>query len=138
MGSARQPEVRNQSAQRAVVAETARALREWRLAQPPGRVLVFGTSSDRPDMLSNLRMRLLWPLCAAAHVRRYSWHSLRHYAISSWLACGIDIKTAQTWAGHSSAMVTANVYGHFIPRGDDHARIEAAERALLATPMQLG
>jgi hypothetical protein len=30
-------------------------------------------------------------------------------------------------------MVTVNVYGHFIPRADDHARIEAAERALLAT-----
>jgi hypothetical protein len=42
-----------------------------------------------------------------------------------------------TWAadmgGHSSAVVTANVYGHFIPRADDRARIEAAERALLAT-----
>jgi hypothetical protein len=30
-------------------------------------------------------------------------------------------------------VVTANVYGPFIPRADDQARIEAAERALLAT-----
>jgi integrase len=109
----------------------AQALREWRLAQPGGRSLMFGTSSDRPDMRGNLQARLLTPLCAAAGVPTYSWHKLRHYAVSSWLASGIDIKTAQTWAGHASAIMTANVYGHFIPRADDHSRIDAAEQALL-------
>jgi integrase len=107
------------------------ALREWRLAQPPGRKLVFGTASDRPDMLTNLRRRLLVPLWAAAGVPRYGWHSLRHYAISSWLAAHVDPKTAQHWAGHSNLTETLNTYGHMIPRADDHQRIAAAERALL-------
>ena len=81
--------------------ETAvRSLKEWRLAQSHGRVLVFGTSSEKPDMLGNLQKRLLTPLCAAAGRPRYSWHRLRHYAISAWLAASIDPKTVQTWAGH--------------------------------------
>lgn len=109
----------------------ARAVKEWRLAQPPGRCLVFGTAADRPDMLSNLQRRLLTPLCAAAGTRRYAWHGLRHYAVSAWLAAGIDPKTAQTWAGHGSLTLTLNTYGHVIPRPDDHQRIAVAERALL-------
>jgi integrase len=112
--------------------ETAvRALKEWRLAQPHGRALCFGTSADKPDMLGNLQRRLLTPLCAAAGVPRYSWHSLRHYAVSMWLASGIDPKTVQHWAGHSTLMLTLDTYGHMIPRPDDHQRIAAAEAALL-------
>jgi integrase len=114
-------------------AETARALKEWRMAQPPGRTLVFGTASGRPDMLNNLQRRLLTPLCAKAGVRRYAWHALRHYAVSAWLASGIDLKTAQHWAGHATLALTLDTYGHMIPRTDDHQRIAAAERALLAT-----
>jgi integrase len=110
---------------------TARAAKEWRLAQPPGRALVFGTAKDKPDMLSNLQRRLLTPLCAKAGVRRYSWHALRHYAISSWLASRIDLKAAQHWAGHATLALTIDRYGHLIPRDDDHARLAAAERALL-------
>jgi integrase len=111
----------------------AMALKAWKLAQAPGRALVFGTGTDRPDMLGNLQHRLLEPLCTAAGVPRYTWHSLRHYAISSWLAALIDIKTVQHWAGHTTLAMTLDTYGHLIPRTDDHQRIAAAERALLAT-----
>jgi integrase len=109
----------------------AQALREWKLAQPLGRALVFGTASDKPDMLGDLQRRLLMPLTAKAGVPRYSWHSLRHYAVSAWLASGIDPKTAQHWAGHSTLTLTLDTYGHMIPRTDDHQRIAAAELALL-------
>ena len=120
------------SSQRSVpLGETAaRALKEWRLAQSPGRSLVFGTATDKPDLLGNLRRRLLSPLEARAGVRRYGLHALRHYAISSWLAAGIDPKTAQQWAGHASLVLTLDRYAHAIPRADDHARIAAAERGL--------
>jgi integrase len=109
----------------------AKALKEWRLAQPHGRALVFGTASDKPDMLGNLQRRLLTPLCVAARVPRYSWHALRHYAVSAWLASRIDPKTVQHWAGHSTLMLTLDTYGHMIPRPDDHQRIAVAEMALL-------
>jgi integrase len=111
-------------------ARAVKALKEWLLAKPHGRELVFGTSSGRPDALTNLQKSLLTPLCAAAGTRRYTWHALRHYAISSWLAARVDLKTAQYWAGHATAALTTDRYGHLIPRDDDHARLEAAEAAL--------
>jgi integrase len=63
-------------------------------------------------------------------IPRYGWHSLRHYAVSTWLASGIDLKTAQSWAGHATLALTLDTYGHLIPRTDDHARIAAAEALL--------
>jgi integrase len=111
---------------------TVRALKEWRLAQPHGRTLVFGTASDKPDMLGNLQRRLLTPLCAQADVRRYSWHALRHYAISSWLkTCAGDFKLVQTWAGHGTLSQTLDRYGHLIPRDDQHDVIALAEAHIL-------
>jgi integrase len=133
------------SSRRAVpLGETAaQALKEWRLAQPPivtmedgkekrrPRALVFGTSTDRPDMLSNLQRRLLDPLMSKAEVRRYSVHKLRHYAISAWLkTCDGDFKLVQAWAGHSTLALTLDRYGHLIPRRDDHERIAAADALL--------
>jgi integrase len=109
----------------------AQALRAWKLAQPLGRTLVLGTRTDRPDSLSNLRRRLLEPLCAASGVRRYGLHSFRHYAISSWLAAGIDLKQCQRWAGHATLALTLDTYGHLIPRQDAHRRIADAERVLV-------
>jgi integrase len=71
-------------------------------------------------------------LCAKAGVRRYSWHSLRHYAISTWLAkCAGNLKLVQTWAGHGTLSQTLDRYGHLIPRDGDHDVVAAAERALL-------
>ena len=107
--------------------ETAvRALKEWRLAQPPGRSLVVGSRVDTPAKLDALLL-LLRSIETQAGIRRYGWHSFRHYAISAWLASGIDPKTVQAWAGHGSLVVTLDTYGHLIPRQDDHARIAKAE-----------
>jgi integrase len=33
--------------------------------------------------------------------------------------------------GHSSIMMTMDVYGHLFPRGDDRAELAAAEKAFL-------
>ena len=121
---------------------SAQALRSWKLAQPPvtyregkekrqrPHVLVFGTGTDAPDTLPNLRSRLLAPLAVAAGVPRYGLHAMRHYAVSSWLAAGIDLKTCQAWAGHATLALTLDTYGHLIPRKDDHQRIADAERGL--------
>ena len=91
---------------------------------------MFGTRTDQPEKLGNLHRRLLRPLEARAGVPGYGWHALRHYAVSTWLASGIDPKTAQHWAGHSSLVLTLDTYGHMIPRQDDHARIAKAEALL--------
>jgi integrase len=41
-------------------------------------------------------------------------------------------KVVQERLGHSSIMMTMDVYGHLFPRGDDSAELAAAERSLLA------
>jgi integrase len=58
---------------------------------------------------------------------------LRRFAISSWLAARIDLKTIQHWSGHASLALVLDRYGHLIPRDGDHARIAAAEQILGAT-----
>jgi integrase len=42
------------------------------------------------------------------------------------------IKVVQGRLGHASIKMTADVYGHLFPRGDDAAELAAAERAFLA------
>jgi len=60
-------------------------------------------------------------------------HSLRHYAISSWLkTCNSDFNRVQSWAGHATLAGTWDTYGHLFPRHDDHELSAAAERDLFA------
>jgi integrase len=142
---------------------TAQALRAWKLAQPPvtyrkdgeqrrrPALLVFGTATDRPDGLGNIRRRVLEPLAIKAGVSvptldsagkpvkgkdgkpvmcpKYAGlHCLRHFAISRWLAGGLDHKLCQAWAGHATLVLTLDTYGHLIPRQDSHAIINAIAR----------
>ena len=65
-------------------------------------------------------------------------HALRHF-YASWcinrrVDGGLELpaKVVQERLGHSSIMITMDVYGHLFPRGDDSAELEAAERSLLA------
>lgn len=64
-------------------------------------------------------------------------HSLRHF-YASWCinrraAGGLELppKIVQERLGHSSNLMTMDVYGHLFPRGDDSAEMADAERALL-------
>ena len=67
------------------------------------------------------------------------FHALRHF-YASWCinseadgGLGLPSMVVQRRLGHSSIMMTMDVYGHLFPRGDDHAeQMGAAERALLA------
>jgi integrase len=65
-------------------------------------------------------------------------HSLRHF-FASWCinrvedgGLGLPPKVVQELLGHSSIVMTLDVYGHLFPRGDDRHALDAAERALLA------
>ncbi len=65
-------------------------------------------------------------------------HALRHF-YASWCINrradgGLELppKVVQERLGHSSIMMTMDVYGHLFPRGDDSAELAAAERSLLA------
>jgi integrase len=68
---------------------------------------------------------------------KYGLHAFRHF-YASWCINrradgGLELppKVVQERLGHSSIMMTMDVYGHLFPRGDDSAELAAAERSLL-------
>jgi integrase len=129
-------------------------LREWKLVCPKGKLdLVFPTGSGNVESHSNIIQRGLEPIEIAAAVtvevsdrngkkiRRAKYtglHSLRHF-YASWCINrradgGLELpaKVVQERLGHSSIMMTMDVYGHLFPRGDDSAELAAVEKSLLA------
>ena len=121
-------------------------LKEWKLACPRGELgLVFpntlGKIWDHADIVS----RYVWPVMVTAGVvddkgeAKYTGlHSLRHF-YASWLinrkkdgGLELPIKTVQQRLGHSSIVMTSDVYGHLFPRGDDGSEMAEAEKLLLA------
>lgn len=129
-------------------------LREWKLACPNSEAgLIFPSSGGLVEHHKNIVERGLIPTLLAAGVTieedgpdgkpvkraKYTGlHSLRHF-YASWcinrrVDGGLELpaKVVQERLGHSSIIMTMDVYGHLFPRGDDSAELEAAERSLLA------
>jgi integrase len=132
----------------------ANTLREWKLACPKSEGgLVFPSTGGLVEHHKNIVERGLVPTLIAGGVAvdeeradgtaikraKYTGlHALRHF-YASWcinrrIDGGLELpaKVVQERLGHSSIMMTMNVYGHLFPRGDDSAELEAAERSLLA------
>ena len=125
------------------------ALREWKLACPKSsNDLVFPTGTGAVEYHSNIVHRGLAPAQLRAGVTvssgeglsaKYTGlHALRHF-YASWcinrrVDGGLELppKVVQERLGHSSILMTMDVYGHLFPRGDDVAEMEAAERSLMA------
>lgn len=117
--------------------------------------LIFANGAGNVESLANIINRGLVPVQIAAGVSvatekqdtdgnaimaaKYTgMHALRHF-YASWCinrpqdgGLGLPLKVVQERMGHSSVMMTADVYGHLFPRGDDAEEMAAAERALLA------
>jgi integrase len=129
-------------------------LREWKLACPKsGAGLVFPSSGGLVEHHKNIVERGLIPTLIAAGVAieeegpeggplkraKYTGlHALRHF-YASWcinrrVDGGLELpaKVVQERLGHSSIMMTMDVYGHLFPRGDDSEELAEAERSLLA------
>lgn len=128
-------------------------LREWKLRCPPGE-LMFPNGQGNPESHSNIINRGLIPAMIKAGLTvdtgekdedgkpvmaaRYSGlHALRHF-YASWLinpreagGLGLDMKTVQARMGHSSIVVTADVYSHLFPRRDDGKEMADAASALM-------
>jgi len=129
-------------------------LKEWKLRCPKSEQgLVFPSSGGIVEHHSNIVSRGLAPAQIAAGVAvtgkdndgqpimraKYTGlHALRHF-YASWCINrradgGLELppKVVQERLGHSSIMMTMDVYGHLFPRGDDSAELAAAEESLLA------
>jgi integrase len=122
------------------------ALREWKLACPKGeKDLVFPNGSGNIENHGNIINRGFVPVQIAAGIvtkeggAKYTGlHVLRHFYASWCLGRtkdgGLELpaKVVQERLGHSSIVMTMDVYGHLLPRGDDSAELAEAERQLLA------
>ena len=99
----------------------AAALREYRSRQLTERMklgadwtdsgLVFTTEWGTPLDPRNVK-RVLDGLLADAKLPHYRIHDLRHACATLLLAQGEDLKTISEILGHSSIVVTANIYAH--------------------------
>jgi integrase len=116
----------------------ANTLKEWKLVCPKGDLdLVFPNGLGKVESLAHIVNRGLIP--AQGDTPRYKGlHCLRHF-YASWCinrptdgGLGLPAKVVQERLGHSSINMTMDVYGHLLPRGDDAAELDAAERSLLA------
>ena len=121
-------------------------LREWKLTCPKsGLDLAFPNGRGGVQYLSDIVARGFWPPQIAAGVvneagkAKYSGlHSLRHF-YASWCinrrtdgGLELPLKLVQSRLGHSTISMTADVYGHLFPRGDDGAELAAAEKVYLS------
>jgi len=120
----------------------------------PGQ-LVFPNGQGKPESHSNIVNRGLIPAMKKAGLSidtgkkdkkgkpilkaRYSGlHDLRHF-YASWCinpkesgGLGLDMKSVQVRMGHSSIVVTADVYSHLFPRRDNGKDMADAASALLS------
>lgn len=122
------------------------ALLEW-LEHIPAHeeALVFPTESGRPESLSNITVRMWYPLQIRAGVVRYiedpkthetiadpkyNLYCLRHFFASTEIAMGAEPKELQRAMGHEKIQTTLDLYGHLFEKrtgGGQAAR--AAQRA---------
>jgi integrase len=129
-------------------------LREWKLKCPKGKLgLAFPTGKGNVESHSNIVKRGFEPIEVAAGVTvtepgpdgtpivraKYTGlHVLRHF-YASWcinrrVDGGLELppKMVQERLGHSSIVMTMDVYGHLFKSGDDSDALAAAEKSLLA------
>lgn len=126
----------------------------WLTEEMRPEQLVFPNGHGRVESLANIINRGLIPAMIAAGVStdtgdkdeegksitaaKYSgMHALRHF-YASWCINrtsdgGLQLppKSVQERIGHSSIVITMDIYGHLFPRGDDGDELAAAELALL-------
>jgi integrase len=108
------------------------ALKEWRLAAPPGAELVFCNGRGRVENHANIVQRALAPLQDRLGLPRRGLHAFRHFYASLLIDQGFGPRQVMGLLGHSSIAMTMNTYAHLFPIGeDDHARLNAAELALV-------
>jgi integrase len=127
-------------------AEIVAALKKWKLRtrfKEPHH-LIFPNRRGRYDNHDSMVKRKFLPLfdkLAKFHAAKpkrhppapFNWHALRHFAISCWIEAGLQPKTVQTFAGHSSLQVTMDRYGHLFKSDDHRKAMHAIARAMFAS-----
>jgi integrase len=118
-------------------------LREWKLACPKGELdLVFPTRRGKVAHLDNLSRSTQLVMRKAKVVDKhgdpkYSLHAFRHF-FASWClnrrsegGRELPPKEVQSMLGHSSIVMTMDVYGHLFPQSSDRTELAQSANALL-------
>jgi integrase len=126
----------------------ANTLKEWRLASSPApdgkSNLIFPGRGGDPINHTSLQasfdeVQRSAGVVDAAGKPKYGLHSLRHFFASWGIEQGFSPKRLQMLLGHGSIRMTYDTCGHLFPsETDDHARLEAAEAALLGAAKLTG
>ncbi len=99
-------------------------LKKWKVACLPNRLnLVFPNEEGQPLNNSNMRRRHFEPALTGAGIGHIRFHDLRHTYASLLIEQGENIKYIQTQLGHSTPMVTLNVYTHLLKPTNQEAAI---------------
>ena len=102
------------------------ALERWRSDCPAGELgLVFPNGKGNPETYGNIMRRIYHPLELKAGITdkdgkpKYDFDALRHACASLMIEQGRPVKKIQTILGHSSVVMTLDVYGHLFTRAED-------------------
>ncbi len=96
-------------------------LKEWRTVTryKGDDDFVFPDAQGGFTRHTNFSKRFWNPLVKKAGLD-LGWHSLRHYAVSTWIEANAQPKAVQTLAGHATFHITMSRYGHMFP-SENHA-----------------
>ena len=85
---------------------------------------MFGIRTDTPIDLHNVIARDVKPACKSLGLPAVSWHDLRHTYTTWGRLAGMKAETMRDQLGHSSVLMTLDVYSHAQDRSGEAAMIE--------------
>jgi integrase len=113
-------------------AQLVAALKAWnvrsRFSKPDD--LIFPNQRGGHIGHDNLIKRHFAPLFGAG--TPFNWHSLRHFAVPTWIEARLTPKTVQTFAGHASLQITMDRYGHLFPSEGHKVAMDHIARGLFS------
>jgi integrase len=103
-----------------------------------GDALVFTAPRGGAMRASMFRRRVWQPAVAAAGLEPLRIHDLRHTAVTLWIAAGATPLAIAHRAGHQSAVIVLDRYGHLLPALEDGVTDRLEAMALEAQPAATG
>jgi len=101
-----------------------RALKKWKLACPPNKLdLIFPSEAGNPLQEACMVRKYYKPALEKAEVPKIRFHDMRHTYASLLIEQGENIKYIQMQLGHSSPIVTLEVYAHLMKPVNQEAAI---------------
>jgi integrase len=98
--------------------ELAEHLRNRGLTARDAEAWVFAAPEGGPLLYSHFRQRVWLPAVRKAGLEELTFHGLRHAAATSWVAAGVDLRTAQHRLGHATPRLVLELYAHATTEAD--------------------